>query len=241
MSRGAIFHHFRDKDTLFFALAHEDAERMAEVASREGLIQVMRDMLAAPDQFDWLAPGWRSRASCAPTRVQPRLGGAVRGIGRGDHRSATPAEGGRARARRRSQRRAAVLPGSGPGRIGGPDGVRRRSTATRARYWTWWRTRCGAARFAAVRRASIKRGSGAVVGAAAAAQRGARLAQHAVDGSVRPAGARRQFADAGPALVGAAQLNQQLIARHFRLSRRLFRHVCHRGLHAVQHDSRPIA
>ncbi len=55
MSRGAIFHHFRDKDALFFALAHEDAERMAEVASREGLIQVMRDMLAAPEQFDWLA------------------------------------------------------------------------------------------------------------------------------------------------------------------------------------------
>jgi hypothetical protein len=28
---------------------------MADVASREGLIQVMRDMLAAPDQYDWLA------------------------------------------------------------------------------------------------------------------------------------------------------------------------------------------
>jgi TetR/AcrR family transcriptional regulator, transcriptional repressor of aconitase len=55
LSRGAIFHHFRDKDTLFFELAREDAERMADVASREGLIQVMRDMLAAPDQFDWLA------------------------------------------------------------------------------------------------------------------------------------------------------------------------------------------
>jgi TetR/AcrR family transcriptional regulator, transcriptional repressor of aconitase len=55
LSRGAIFHHFRDKDTLFFELAREDAERMAEVASREGLIQVMRDMLAAPEQFDWLA------------------------------------------------------------------------------------------------------------------------------------------------------------------------------------------
>src|SRR6202012_328238 len=54
MSRGAIFHHFRDKDALFFALAHEDAERMADVASREGLIQVMRDMLKTPDQFDWL-------------------------------------------------------------------------------------------------------------------------------------------------------------------------------------------
>lgn len=55
LSRGAIFHHFRDKDTLFSALAREDAERMADVASREGLIQVMRDMLAAPDQFDWLS------------------------------------------------------------------------------------------------------------------------------------------------------------------------------------------
>ena len=30
---------------------------MAEVASREGLIQVMRDMLAAPEEFDWLATG----------------------------------------------------------------------------------------------------------------------------------------------------------------------------------------
>lgn len=55
LSRGAIFHHFKDKDTLFFELAHEDAERMADVASREGLVQVMRDMLAAPEQFDWLA------------------------------------------------------------------------------------------------------------------------------------------------------------------------------------------
>lgn len=55
LSRGAIFHHFKDKDTLFFELAREDAERMADVAAREGLIQVMRDMLASPEQFDWLA------------------------------------------------------------------------------------------------------------------------------------------------------------------------------------------
>jgi AcrR family transcriptional regulator len=55
LSRGAIFHHFRDKDSLFFELAREDAGRMADVASRAGLIQVMREMLAAPDQFDWLA------------------------------------------------------------------------------------------------------------------------------------------------------------------------------------------
>ncbi|MRH87774.1 TetR family transcriptional regulator [Nocardia sp. SYP-A9097] len=54
LSRGAIFHHFRDKDALFLALAQEDAGRMAEVAANEGLIQVMRDMLARPEDFDWL-------------------------------------------------------------------------------------------------------------------------------------------------------------------------------------------
>lgn len=55
LSRGAIFHHFRDKDTLFFELAREDAQRMADLVSREGLIGVMRAMLAQPEQYDWLA------------------------------------------------------------------------------------------------------------------------------------------------------------------------------------------
>jgi AcrR family transcriptional regulator len=54
LSRGAIFHHFKDKDGLFLALAQEDARRMAEVASTQGLVQVMRDMLAQPEQFEWL-------------------------------------------------------------------------------------------------------------------------------------------------------------------------------------------
>ena len=54
LSRGAIFHHFRDKDALFLALAHEDARRMADVAAEQGLVQVMRDMLSHPEQFDWL-------------------------------------------------------------------------------------------------------------------------------------------------------------------------------------------
>ncbi|MEE2056127.1 TetR/AcrR family transcriptional regulator [Rhodococcus artemisiae] len=54
LSRGAIFHHFKDKDGLFLALAQEDAERMADVASNEGLVQVMRDMLSSPEQFNWL-------------------------------------------------------------------------------------------------------------------------------------------------------------------------------------------
>lgn len=89
LSRGAIFHHFKDKDTLFFELAHEDAERMAEVASREGLVQVMRDMLAAPEQFDWLATrleiarklrndpafhkGWADRSAELATATAERL------------------------------------------------------------------------------------------------------------------------------------------------------------------------
>ena len=89
LSRGAIFHHFKDKDTLFFELANEDAERMAEVAAREGLVQVMRDMLAAPEQFDWLATrleiarklrndpvfhaGWAERSAELSTATTQRL------------------------------------------------------------------------------------------------------------------------------------------------------------------------
>src|SRR6187551_2581628 len=117
LSRGAIFHHFRDKDTLFFELAREDAERMADVASRAGLIQVMRDMLAAPDQFDWLA----TRLEIArKLRNDPAFGRA----GGGDHRSAAQADGGAAGARRRARRCAAVLSGVGALRAGGPVGVR---------------------------------------------------------------------------------------------------------------------
>ena len=60
LSRGAIFHHFRDKESLFLALAEDDAHRMAEVVAEQGLVQVMRDLLAQrhkPDQeqpADWL-------------------------------------------------------------------------------------------------------------------------------------------------------------------------------------------
>lgn len=55
LSRGAIFHHFRDKDSLFLALAEQDAEQMAEVVAEQGLVQVMRDLLARPPaDGDWL-------------------------------------------------------------------------------------------------------------------------------------------------------------------------------------------
>ena len=53
-SRGAIFHHFADKENLFLALAREDSRRMADVVAREGLVEVMRAMLAHPERYDWL-------------------------------------------------------------------------------------------------------------------------------------------------------------------------------------------
>lgn len=53
-SRGAIFHHFGDKENLFLALAREDAARQAELAAEEGLVEVMRDILHHPERHDWL-------------------------------------------------------------------------------------------------------------------------------------------------------------------------------------------
>ncbi|HEY2206100.1 MAG TPA: helix-turn-helix domain-containing protein [Pseudonocardia sp.] len=58
LSRGAIFHHFGDKDSLFLQLARQDASRMAEVVAEQGLVQVMRDLLADAGQggsgISWL-------------------------------------------------------------------------------------------------------------------------------------------------------------------------------------------
>jgi len=57
LSRGAIFHHFRDKDSLFLAVAEDDAAAMAETVARNGLVQVLRDLLARatePVTAGWL-------------------------------------------------------------------------------------------------------------------------------------------------------------------------------------------
>ena len=55
LSRGAIFHHYRDKDALFLALAEDDATRMADVVAEQGLVQVMRDLLNDPNgEHSWL-------------------------------------------------------------------------------------------------------------------------------------------------------------------------------------------
>lgn len=44
LSRGTIFHHFKDKEALFLALAEDDAAQMAQTVSQHGLVQVMRDL-----------------------------------------------------------------------------------------------------------------------------------------------------------------------------------------------------
>ena len=44
MSRGAIFHHFPDKDALFLALAEQDAEEMSAIVADRGLVEVMRGL-----------------------------------------------------------------------------------------------------------------------------------------------------------------------------------------------------
>lgn len=57
LSRGAIFHHFGDKEALFFAVAEQDAARMADVVAEHGLVQVMRELLDTRHDDDH---AWRS-------------------------------------------------------------------------------------------------------------------------------------------------------------------------------------
>jgi AcrR family transcriptional regulator len=56
LSRGAIFHHFRDKESLFLAVAEDDAAEMVSTVARNGLVQVMRDLLARAGSAD--TAGW---------------------------------------------------------------------------------------------------------------------------------------------------------------------------------------
>lgn len=103
LSRGAIFHHFTDKESLFLAVAEADTATMVEVISKQGLVQVMRDLLrgeADTDRVGWLgtqlevsrrvrtdphfAKRWaeRSHAIAAATHtrlLRQRRSGALRG------------------------------------------------------------------------------------------------------------------------------------------------------------------
>jgi AcrR family transcriptional regulator len=56
LSRGAIFHHFRDKESLFIAVAQDDAATMVATVAEHGLVQVMRDLVhrGDADTAGWL-------------------------------------------------------------------------------------------------------------------------------------------------------------------------------------------
>ena len=127
LSRGAIFHHFRDKDALFLALAEQDTQRMVDVVAEQGLVQVMRELLASPDPLEagWTGtflevarrgrtdPGfrdrWRDRSAALTAAIRERLERQVRRGGA---------------AHRRAGRGAGQLPGAGAGRAAGPAGHR---------------------------------------------------------------------------------------------------------------------
>lgn len=79
LSRGAIFHHFRDKESLFLAVAEDDALVMADTVAEHGLVQVMRDLRTS--DAGWLGtqlevvrrmrtdPAFRRRWSARTTRL----------------------------------------------------------------------------------------------------------------------------------------------------------------------------
>lgn len=72
LSRGAIFHHFRDKESLFLALAEDDARRMADVVGEQGLVQVMRDLLTQRTAVEvGAAPAGRADGNGAPEPGHP--------------------------------------------------------------------------------------------------------------------------------------------------------------------------
>ena len=92
LSRGAIFHHFRDKDSLFLAVAEDDAAAMVATVAQHGLVQVMRDLLsrtAEPEVTGWLgtqlevsrrlrtdpefAKRWAARSEAIATATRERL------------------------------------------------------------------------------------------------------------------------------------------------------------------------
>lgn len=52
-SRGAIFHHYGNKEALFLALAHDDMRRMSEIAAEKGIIGLIRELVASDELTDW--------------------------------------------------------------------------------------------------------------------------------------------------------------------------------------------
>jgi TetR/AcrR family transcriptional regulator, transcriptional repressor of aconitase len=103
LSRGAIFHHFRDKESLFFAVAEDDAAEMAAVVAEHGLVQLMRDLKHR--DAGWLGvqlelsrrlrtdpdfrERWAARSKTISVAARERL---RRGVERGTLRTDVPVE-----------------------------------------------------------------------------------------------------------------------------------------------------
>jgi AcrR family transcriptional regulator len=101
MSRGAIFHHFRDKDSLFLAVAEDDTATMVATVAEHGLVQVMRDLRDRADSSD--VPGWLGTQLEVSRRLRTDPDFAKRWAARSDAISAAT------RDRLRRQRDAGVL------------------------------------------------------------------------------------------------------------------------------------
>lgn len=103
LSRGAIFHHFRDKESLFFAVAEDDAADMAAVVAEHGLVELMRDLKNR--DAGWLGVQlelsrrlrtdadfrhrWAARSKTISNAARERL---ERGVERGTLRTDVPVE-----------------------------------------------------------------------------------------------------------------------------------------------------
>lgn len=83
LSRGAIFHYFRDKEALFLALAEEDARRMADVVAEQGLVQVMRELLDTARTADAAPAGSAPSNGVRPKETHPNGGHPDGGDGQG--------------------------------------------------------------------------------------------------------------------------------------------------------------
>jgi TetR/AcrR family transcriptional regulator, transcriptional repressor of aconitase len=75
LSRGAIFHHFRDKESLFLAVAEDDAMAMVDTVARNGLVQVMRDLLERAAPAGTGGPASRSNGGPGADAGEPEVAG----------------------------------------------------------------------------------------------------------------------------------------------------------------------
>lgn len=97
LSRGAIFHHFRDKESLFMAVAEDDMANMISTVARNGMVQVMRDLLTTARNSE--VAGWLG----TQLEVSRRLRTDPRFAQRWTKRSAAIAEATRARLTRQRE------------------------------------------------------------------------------------------------------------------------------------------